>query len=201
MPLFLRRSSVTQQKPDPIELFEGAVQAILPTLGSIRAEQLDLATPCTEWNVQSLINHNLTVQRFVNAVMSKSQMAPSLPPDLTAALPSEGAEAALRAITDTTLATLQSIDLEELVESPFGPIPGGSFIMFPVSDLVIHKWDLAKATGQSTVLDSGLAEVCFQVLTPSVSNGRERGVFGAEVAVPSSGSIQERLLGLTGRQP
>ena len=192
---------MTQLKPNPIELFEAAVQAILPTLRGIRTEQLELATPCTEWNVQSLINHNLTVQRFINGVISKSQTGSSQPPDLSAPLPSEGAEAALRAITDTTLATLQSIDLEELVDSPFGPIPGGSFIMFPTSDLVVHKWDLAKATGQSTVLDSGLAEVCFQALTPAVSNGRERGVFGAEVAVPSSGSIQERLLGLTGRQP
>jgi uncharacterized protein (TIGR03086 family) len=88
-----------------------------------------------------------------------------------------------------------------VIEAPFGSMPAGQLLMMAFGDMLIHKWDLAKATGQSTVLDSGLAEVCFQVLTPSVSNGRERGVFGAEVAVPSSGSIQERLLGLTGRQP
>ena len=41
-------------------------------------------------------------------------------------LPSEGAEVALKAITDTTLATLRSIDLAKVVETPFGSMPGGN---------------------------------------------------------------------------
>ena len=38
-------------------------------------------------------------------------------------------------------------------------MPGGQFIMVPILDMIIHTWDLAKATGQNTSLDSGLCEL------------------------------------------
>ena len=73
--------------------------------------------------------------------------------------------------------------------------------MLPVGDIVLHKWDLAKATNQSTSLDSGLAEACFGALSQGIEQGRQAGFFGAEVTVPISASIQDKLLGLSGRQP
>ena len=186
------------QSPNPIEVYQGAVGLILPAVAAINENHLRLDTPCSEWTVQALINHNLAVQAMTHGVLLKS--GAGTPPDLTAALP-EGAEAPFRAVTAQVLAALQAVDLEEMVESPFGPIEAGRFIMFPIADLVIHKWDLAKATGQNTDIDSGLAEICLQTLTPAVAGGRENGAFGLEVVVPSTASIQDRLLALTGRQP
>ena len=61
--------------------------------------------------------------------------------------PSEGAEAALISITDQGLATIKEIDLAAVVESPFGAMPGGQFIMVPITDMIVHSWDIAKATG------------------------------------------------------
>lgn len=88
-------------------------------------------------------------------------------------IPSEGAEAALKAITDTTLATLRSIDMSAVVETPFGAMPGGQFIMIPIIDMIIHSWDLAKATGQDTTLDAGLAELGFNVMVNIAEGGRQ----------------------------
>jgi len=51
------------------------------------------------------------------------------------------------------LATLKELDLEKIVETPFGEMPGGQFIMVPITDMVVHAWDLAKATGQNSTLD------------------------------------------------
>ena len=186
------------QSPNPIEVYQGAVELILPAVAGIGENHFGLDTPCSEWTVQALINHNLAVQAMTHGVLLKS--GAGTPPDLTAALP-EGAEAPFRAVTAQVLAALQAVDLEEMVESPFGPIAAGRFIMFPIADLVIHKWDLAKATGQNTDIDSSLAEICLQTLTPAVAGGRENGAFGLEVTVPSAASIQDRLLALTGRQP
>ena len=45
---------MTQQGPNIIELYEAAVQQMLPTLGAVTADQLTNATPCVEWNVQNL---------------------------------------------------------------------------------------------------------------------------------------------------
>jgi uncharacterized protein (TIGR03086 family) len=41
---------------------------------------------------------------------------------------------------------------------PFGTVPGSVFIGLRTVDVLAHAWDLAKATGQPTDLDSELAE-------------------------------------------
>jgi len=148
-----------------------------------------------------LINHALAVQAVGNAVVSKVK------PDMAAmgkvdhSLPTEGAEAAFKSITDTTLAALKAANLEDTVETPFGAMPGGNFIMIPITDMIIHKWDLGKATGQDSTIDKALAELGFQVLSPGIAQGRDGGFFGPEVSVPASASAQDRLLGLSGRTP
>ena len=66
---------MAQQGPNPIELYEGAVQQILPIFRGVKADQLAAATPCAEWNVQNLINHNLKVAQFVFDVIAETGAA------------------------------------------------------------------------------------------------------------------------------
>ena len=192
---------MAQQGPNPIELYEAAVQQLLPTIGGVNAGQLSSSTPCSEWNVQSLINHNLAVAVFTNDVLSGKPGDPGQMFSVAGPLPTEGAEAVFTANTNTVLATAKSMNLETVVETPFGSMPAGFFLMIPLVDIIVHKWDLAKATNQNTTMDSSLAEVCYQTLLPGIEMGREGGFFGAEIQVPMSGSIQDKLLGLSGRQP
>ena len=189
------------QGPNPIEAYQGAVQQLSTKLAAVSANQHNSSTPCSEWTVQSLINHAIAVQVFANNVLSGAAVDPATMSDVAHPLPSEGAGAALKAITDTTLATLRSLDLAATVETPFGAMPGGQFIMVPITDMIVHAWDVAKATGQNTTLDSGLAELGFNVLTPIAPMGRQNGAFGPEVSVPETASFQDRMLGLSGRTP
>ena len=93
------------------------------------------------------------------------------------------------------------MNIETMVETPFGPMPAGNFLMIPMGDLVVHKWDLAKATNQSTDIDSGLAEVCLNYLKGLFQGGRlGPECFADEVNVPSGVSVQDQLLGIAGRQ-
>ena len=73
--------------------------------------------------------------------------------------------------------------------------------MVPITDMIIHAWDLAKATGQNTTIDSGLAELGYNVIVNVAPGGRERGAFGPEVTIPDGASFQDRMLGLSGRTP
>ena len=188
------------QGPNPIEIYEQAWAQLRPILAASSGKNSS-STPCTDWNVQSLINHALAVQNFANSTLTKSEFDMSSMGNVGHALPSEGAEAAFKAITDSTLAALKSINLEDTVESAFGAMPGGQFIMVPITDMIIHAWDLAKATGQNTTLDSGLAEIGYNVVVNVAPTGRERGAFGPEVVVPDTASFQDRMLGMSGRTP
>lgn len=99
------------------------------------------------------------------------------------------------------LATLKELDFERIVETPFGEMPGGQLIMVPITDMIVHTWDLAKATGQNSTLAAGLAELSYNVLVNVAGFGRKNGAFGPEITVPVTASFQDRMLGLSGRQP
>ncbi len=186
------------KKQDPIEIYQRAVDLILPTVAGIGESQLELATPCTEWSVRQLVNHNLAIQGEAAALLRKQEV--DALPDLNAAFP-DGPESALRNVTQQVLDTLKSIDLDETLDTWFGPMAAGSYVMFPMADLVVHKWDLAKATGQSDHIESSLAEICYQTLAPAAVMARELDICGPEVPVSSTASIHHRLLGMAGRQP
>ena len=97
------------QGPNPVEVYEQAWAQLQPILAA-SSGKTSSSTPCTEWNVQSLINHALAVQNFANSTLSKAEFDMSTMGAVDQALPSEGAEAAFKAITDSTLATLKSIN-------------------------------------------------------------------------------------------
>ena len=188
------------QGPNPIDIYEQAWAQLQPILAASSGQHTS-STPCAEWNVQSLINHALAVQTFANSTLSKANFDMSTMGNVDHPLPPEGAEAAFKSIADSTLATLKTINLADTVETPFGSMPGGQFIMVPITDMIIHTWDLAKATGQSTTLDAGLAEIGYNVIANVAAGGRERGAFGPEVVVPDTASFQDRMLGMSGRTP
>ena len=56
--------------PNPIELYEAARDYMVPIIGGVKAPQLTDSTPCSEWNVQQLINHNLKVAEWANSILT-----------------------------------------------------------------------------------------------------------------------------------
>ncbi len=190
---------MAQAGPNIIDLYEGAVQLMLPTLAGVKADQLSGSTPCTEWNVQDLISHNIKVADFVHGTIQGNNT--TNPMEVGDALPSQGARDAFASGTSKVLDLSKSSDLNRVIETPVGEMPIANFVMFPTLDIVIHKWDLAKGTSQSTSLDAGLAEACFGAMQMGAEMGRQAGVFGPEITVPMSASIQDKLLAISGRQP
>ena len=190
------------QSPNPIELYEAAVQRMLSTLEAVRPDQLTSPTPCSEWDVQSLINHNLRVSELAGNVLSG---APANVGDMfvvAGPLPTEGGAAAFGANTGAVLNTARSMDLEGAIETPFGPMPARNLLMICMNDVVVHTWDVSEATGQNTTLDSGLAEVCYNNFVRAFEQGRPGAAFfGPALSVPDSANIQDKLLAFVGRTP
>ncbi len=186
--------------PNPIELYEGARDYMIPIIGGVQASQLSGSTPCTEWNVKQLINHNLLVAEWIHRTLTGGEGVDPFAVD--GDLPEEGAEAAFAAVTNKVLDAIKAPGmLEKVITTPFGEMPAGNFLMFPFGDILIHKWDLAKATNLDTAMDSSMADACFQVMSPMLQGNREGGFFGPEVTVPIDASDRDKLLGLCGRNP
>ena len=72
---------------------------------------------------------------------------------------------------------------------------------FYTSDVFMHTWDLARATGQDERLDE---ETCAELLAgmaPIDELLRSSGQYGPRVPVPGDADVQTRLLGFIGRDP
>jgi len=78
---------------------------------------------------------------------------------------------------------------------------GAHFIMMPFMDLVVHGWDLAKATKQDTKMDSKHAEILYNAFNQQIDKMRDPRFFGPRVQVPANASTQDKLLGAMGRKP
>jgi uncharacterized protein (TIGR03086 family) len=68
-------------------------------------------------------------------------------------------------------------------------------------ELVVHGWDLARAIGQRPQWDADVTATTFQEITGMAAQGRDMGVFGAEIPVPTTVSTLDKLLAVSGRDP
>jgi uncharacterized protein (TIGR03086 family) len=72
---------------------------------------------------------------------------------------------------------------------------------FYTNDVVMHSWDLARATGQDDTLPRDFCEQSVAGMEPMADMLAASGQFGPRVAVPDDADVQDRLVGLIGRDP
>ncbi len=72
---------------------------------------------------------------------------------------------------------------------------------FYTSDVFMHTWDLARATGQDERLDPQTCADLLAGMAPIEELLRSSGQFGPRVPVPDDADVQTRLLGFIGRDP
>ena len=70
-----------------------------------------------------------------------------------------------------------------------------------VSDVFMHTWDLARATGQDERLDPDRCAGMYEGMQPMDEMLRASGQYGPRVPVPDDADAQTKLLGFIGRDP
>jgi uncharacterized protein (TIGR03086 family) len=76
-----------------------------------------------------------------------------------------------------------------------------SIDMICTPDVLIHTWDLARATGQDDTLDPDEVQGMADAMEPMDKMLRDSGHFGPRVPVPDDADEQTKLIAFTGRQP
>lgn len=72
---------------------------------------------------------------------------------------------------------------------------------FFLGDVVLHTWDLARATGLDETLDADFVHDMLVGMEPLDEVLRTSGQYGPKVDVPPDADEQTRLIAFTGRQP
>jgi uncharacterized protein (TIGR03086 family) len=73
--------------------------------------------------------------------------------------------------------------------------------MIYTSDVFLHRWDLARATGQDETLDPDKCAAMFEGMLPMDEVLRQSGQYGPRVDVPDDADAQTKLLAFIGRTP
>jgi uncharacterized protein (TIGR03086 family) len=73
--------------------------------------------------------------------------------------------------------------------------------MICTADVLIHTWDLARATGLDESLDPDEVHRFVEAMEPMDDLLRQSGQYGPRVPVPDDADEQTRLIAFVGRQP
>ncbi len=166
----------------------------------VRPEDLTKPTPCRDWDVRLLLNHIIGGNHMFAEVARGGRVEPSGEmEDYTRPNPGTNYVKSADAVL---VAWAEPGALERLVHMPFGDIPGSAAVSIHFLDIVVHGWDLARATGQDTTIEPDLAaealDISHGLLSPEL---RATGVFGPEVPISDDDPLHDRLVAFMGRRP
>jgi uncharacterized protein (TIGR03086 family) len=178
-----------------------ATKILARLIEGITDEQLAAGTPCEFYTVGDLVDHvNGLSLGFAWAARkspeSKGTDGPSgdagrLAPDWRTRIPEQLADLA-QAWRDPTawegMTRVGGVDLPAPIAARFG-----------LNEVVVHGWDISRATGQEFAADSAAVAASIELI--SAQGDAHEGLFGPAVDVSTDAPALERLLGLTGRDP
>lgn len=88
---------------------------------------------------------------------------------------------------------------------PFGEVPAAWRVAQQIADLVVHGWNIARATGQPTALDPELEQVALawacQNLRPQFRGEGSGHAFGPEAPLSDDAPLHDRHAAFFGRSP
>ena len=203
---------------DPRHRFGRGVAIATQVIGAIRPDQLDLPTPCPEYDVRGLLGHMVGAMRRVVAMgegrnpLSVVPMVDGVPDDGWPQAWAEVAHACQAAFTDDAA-------LEQEVVLPWRTGTAAEQLLGYLNEVTVHTWDLAQATGQDPEWDPEVLETAWAAIHTSLPVAERADLFEAitanlpagvpapprafadAVPVPDDAPMIERLVAWNGRQP
>lgn len=107
-----------------------------------------------------------------------------------------------RRYSERAISAAQAFDApDRLVHLSYGDYPAREYLEHITSFRCFRAYDIARWIVASTRLPEDLVRGMWDELLPEVEAWRQMGVFGPAIPVAEDAPLQERLLGLVGRDP
>lgn len=174
-------------------------------LSGIEDTMMDARTPCPQYAVADLLDHLMGLSMAFGFAARKEAIptAPGRKPGpgkvSGANLPEDWRDRLPQRLDDMAAAWRDSKAWEGTTHVGGVTLPGKVAGVVAANELLIHGWDLARATGQEYTGDPATVTAATDMLSQGDSKGNE--AFGPWVEVPTDASPLERAVGLSGRDP
>ena len=164
------------------------------TIAGVPDEKWEAPSPCEDWKARDIVRHLVdTSGMFLGFIGKDAPSGPSADDDPKGAF-TAARDAVQSALDDPATATQE-------YDGMFGKTTFEKSVdSFLSADLVIHRWDLARATGQDESLPADEVERIQSALAPMDEKMRGPGAFGPKVEPAPGADAQTKLLNFLGRQ-
>jgi uncharacterized protein (TIGR03086 family) len=171
--------------------FDPPVRQLRALLLGVDDDELTAPTPCDDWTVATLLDHLMSLSyAFTQAARKRDDTAGADGPP-----PQPSAQHLSR-----HWRSLLPMLLEDLSSAWKDPAAWTGTGTAPMNELIMHSWDLARATGQDYAADPRTLEVLVEFLSPGPPEGVP-GLFGPRVPATDEDTLLEQSLALAGRRP
>jgi uncharacterized protein (TIGR03086 family) len=161
-------------------------------------------TPCPAYTVRDLLGH-LTGLAVAFRDAARKDLGPVTDTAPDTAVPGLGPgwrEELTRVLDDLAAAWRDPAAWTGMTRAGGVDLPGEVAGVVAVDELVIHGWDLARATGQAYEPDPAALRASHAFLRAAAEEqDRGGGIFGPVVPVPDDTPLLDRAVGLSGRDP
>ena len=180
-----------------------AGERLLAVTANVDDAQLGAPTPCEGRTVGQLIGHLAGLVVAFRAAADKD-LGPLTDTNPDAAgwpeAPAGWREALGHHVPALVAAWREPAAWEGMTRAGGVDLPGQVGGLVALDEIVLHGWDLARATGQSYDCDDATAGACMAFVGGFEETGTP-GLFGPSVPVAPDASTFERLLARSGRDP
>jgi len=184
------------------ELIPTAAAEVIDVVEGADPTDLTRPTPCTDFDLRRLVNH------FSGTAAALARVGAGLPldPDDPYGSKQDPSRGDWQQELVGRLAALgRSWESEQAWEGTVDM--GGSAMPAPMigemalAEMLLHGWDLARATGQQLVVSDEIGRELRRSIEETAELGRAMGAYGDEVSVPAQSTEFERALAASGRDP
>lgn len=150
-------------------------------------------SPCEGWKARDVVAHIVNGHRGLIAGANGGAPTPVGDDDDVVAAWDEATAGVQAVLGDPEKAAAT-------IQSPFGPMPVEQMVgRLVCMDVLVHTWDLARATGQDETLQADAVTAAYSGLKPLDSMLRGPGIMGPKIESAPDADAQTQLLNFLGR--
>jgi uncharacterized protein (TIGR03086 family) len=177
---------MTTNAEQSMDVLTRALDQTKGVLAEIPADRLADATPCTEWDVASLVAHLVADPRNFVTMSGGGEPDWSVMPPLPADWTGEFRSAA-----------------DELVRMwrEAGESASPEAMDWQTAEFAVHTWDLVRAIGLRRDLDPEVAQRGLDFMSGALTPDNRGDAFGPVVPIGPNAPVYDRLAAFAGRDP
>ncbi len=181
-------------------LLEQAVGYALATTALATPRLLPQDTPCTGWDLRTLVLHVGDSLGVLTEAMHAGQVSPGPAPDGEPTTEADPVSCLRRQARDLLRACAASAE-ERLVAIADRELTASMVTAAGAIEIAVHGWDISAACGGRRPVPPGLAAALLPLAPLLIPRASRAGLFADPVPVPEAACPGDRLVAFLGRRP